>query len=146
MSAWLRPRSNCIGKIFTLQPQWLNPVDVWNSNFTIPIRDYRVSVHISSLVINLDHLSRICVVIDRHSCITDHRHPADLTGMEPTHVDVRRHSVCEFKVEMSNIMNMRLQMCMCLDFNPFRFLAKYIEQYRYIMRGKIPYNIDITAK
>ena len=66
--------------------------------------------------------------------------------MQPADMNVRRHPIDKSKIKMSNIMNMGLQMCMRLDFNAFWLLAKYVEQDRYIVRSKIPDDIDIAAK
>src|SRR5438067_10785651 len=119
---------------------------MWNSDFAEAIRDHRISMNIGPFIIYFDHFGRICIVIYCHSRITDHRHATNLVRVKPADMHVCRHPISKSKVKMSNIMNMGLQMCMRLDFNPLWLLAKYIKQDRYIMRGKVPDDIDITAK
>src|SRR5205807_105040 len=128
------------------QPQWLNPIDVRNSDFAEAIRDDRVSVNIRPFIINFDHFGWISIVIYCHSRITYHRHPANFVRMKPADMHMCRHPIGKSKIKMSNIMDMGLEMCMRLDFNAFWLLAKNIEQDRYIMRSKVPDDIDITAK
>src|SRR5438270_8420273 len=103
-------------------------------------------MHIGAFVVNLDHFSRISVIIDHHSCITDHRYPANLTWVKPAHVNVGANAICETQIEMGDIMDMRLKMAVRLNFDLFRLFAEYIEQNRYIMRREVPDYIDIAAK
>src|SRR5579875_725777 len=56
MSARLRPRTDGVGEILAFQAQWLDPVDVRNSDFAVAVRNNGIGVHISSLVIDLEHL------------------------------------------------------------------------------------------
>src|ERR1700738_1673032 len=124
MSAWLRSETNSISEIFTLQPQRLNPINVWYSYCTKAIGDHWVGVNISSLVVNLEHFSRICIVIDHHPCITNDSHTTNFTGMAPAHMNMRGHPICKHKIEMGNILEMPLEMRICLYPDLFRLLIK----------------------
>src|SRR5205085_1189196 len=103
-------------------------------------------MHIGTFVVNLDHFSGISVIIDHHSCITDHRYPANLTWVKPAYVNVGTNATCKTQIEMGNIMDMRLKMGMRLNFDLFRLFAEYIKQNRDIMRREVPDYIGIAAK
>src|SRR5439155_802908 len=102
-SSWFSSRANGVGEILTLQVQRLNPVDVWNCDLTIAVRDSRVSVNIGSFIVNLEHLGLVCVIVNHHSLITNHRNSTNFTGMQPAYMDMRVHAIGKFKVEMGNI-------------------------------------------
>src|SRR6266550_1188520 len=70
-----------IGEILTLQPQWLNPINMRNGDLTKAIRHHRIGINMGSFVVNLEHLSWIGVVVDCHSHIANNRHTANFTGM-----------------------------------------------------------------
>ena len=103
-------------------------------------------MYIGALVENLDHFSRIGVIINHHSRVTDDRYAANLTRVKPAHVDVGTRAVRKTQIEMGNIVDTRLKMGMRLNFDLFWLHAEHIEQNRYIMRRKIPDYIDIAAK
>src|SRR2546426_10492365 len=117
-----------------------------NTDRAIAIRNNGISMYIRSLVVDFEHFSRIGIVIDRHSFISNHRHPANFTRMEPAYVYMSCHVIGKSEVKMCDIVDARLKMGMSLYFDLIRLFAKYIEQDRYIMRGKIPDDIDITTK
>src|SRR5579875_233536 len=95
-----------------------------DSDFTVAVGDNGVGVNVGPLIINFQHFSRIGIVINRHSLVANNRHAADLAGMKPAHMDMSRHPVSEAEVEMSNIMDTRLQVSMSLHFDLFRLLAR----------------------
>src|SRR6266516_254715 len=146
MSTWLGSSSNCIGKIFTLQPQWFNPIDMRNGDLTKAIRHNRIRINMGSFVVNLEHLGWIGVLIDPHSCITYHCHATNFARMEPADVYVSRHFIGKFQVEMGHIMNMWLKMRVRLHLDAFRLFAKQIQEDRYIVGSKIPDHINIAAE
>src|SRR5436305_422211 len=114
MGAWLCPCTNSIGEILTFQAQWFYPINVRNGNGTVAIGNDRISMHISTHAINLEHLSLIGIVIDSHLLITDHSDTANFAGMKPAHMNMGCHVICKLEVKMSNVMNARLQVSMRL--------------------------------
>src|SRR5437660_7478087 len=109
MGTRLCPQTNRVSEILTLQSQWLNPINVGNSYCTKAVGDHRISMNISSFVVNLEHFRRVGIVIDRHSRVTDYRHAANLTRMEPANMNMGRHPICKYKVEMGDIVDMPLE-------------------------------------
>src|SRR5437660_8266708 len=103
MGTRLCPQTNRVSEILTLQSQWLNPINVGNSYCTKAVGDHWVSMNISSFVVNLEHFRRIGIVKDRHSRVTDHRHAANFTGMEPAHMNMGSKPICKCKIKMGNI-------------------------------------------
>src|SRR5438270_4988066 len=103
MGTRLRPRANRVSEILALQSQWLNPINVGNSYCTKAVGDHRVSMNISSFVVNLEHFCGIGVIIDRHPRVTDHRHATNFTRMEPAYMDMGSHPIRICKTEMGNI-------------------------------------------
>src|SRR5438046_392543 len=128
MCAWLSPCTNSLRKILTLQVQRFNPINVRNGDGAIAIGDGRVSMHICPFVVNLDHLSWIRVVVDHHSCVAYNGHTTNFTGMQPTDMDMGGHPVGKSKIEVGNIVDMRLKMSMRLYLNLLWPPAKQIEQ------------------
>src|SRR5437868_6273659 len=114
MSAWLGTCANRLGEILTLQTQRLDPIDIGNGDGTVAIGNDGVGIHVSTFIVHLEHLRLVCVVVDCHLFIAYHGDTTDLTGMEPAHVNMGRHAIRKAQVEMSNIMDMWLQMSMCL--------------------------------
>src|SRR5438270_11072554 len=100
MGTRLRPRANRVSEILALQTQWFNPINVGNSYCTKAVGDHRVSMNISSFVVNLEHFCGVGIVIDRHPCIANHGHATNFAGMEPAHMDVGGHLVCKLKIKM----------------------------------------------
>src|SRR5258708_6245903 len=109
------------------------------------VGDHGISMHVCTFIVNLEHFRRIGIVINRHSQIANNCHAANFTGVEPADMDMRTHPIPEFQVEMGDIMYVRLKMSVRLHLDPFWLFAKEIKQDRYIMRGKIPNDIDIST-
>src|SRR5215469_12914388 len=110
MSTRLCTSTNRVHKILTLQAQRLDPIDVRNRNCTIAIGDNWISMNVCSLIIDLNHLSRVCIVINHHTSITNNSNATNLARMEPTDMDMRCHPISKFQVQMSNITNVRKEM------------------------------------
>src|SRR5437588_465253 len=146
MSARLRSCTNGIHKILTLQPQRLNPINMRNGDRAIAIRNDGVGINVCPFVINLDHFSRIGIVIDRHSRVAYHSHAANFTRMEPADMNMSAHPICKFKIEMSNIIDVWEEMRVCLHADLLRCFAEDIHEYRDIMGSKIPNHICVSTK
>src|SRR5579884_1448630 len=146
MSTWLRCCANSVDKILTLQAQGLHPIDIGNGNGSIAIGNDGVGMHISTFIVHLEHLRLIRIIVDRHLLITYHSDTADLTRMEPAHVNMGSHPIRKAQIEMSNVMNMCLQMSMCLHIDVLWYLTKQIEQDGYIMWSQVPDDVDVVAK
>src|SRR5689334_7387534 len=135
MSARLPFVEDGTNKIFTFQAQWLDPIDMRNGNRSETIGDHWISMHIGSFIVDLNHLSRICIIIHNHASISNHGYPANFTGMKPAYMNMGSHPIAEFEIEMSNIVNVRLEMCVSLHFDLYRHLAEQIQQDRDIVRS-----------
>ena len=116
-----------------------------NRDRAITIGDDRINIDIGPFVINLDHFSRIGIVIHCHFCVADHRYATNFARMKPADMNMRGHPVSIPEIKMGNIMIARSEMGMRLHFNLFRFFVKEVKQDRNIVRGKIPNNIDIIT-
>src|SRR5713226_4626589 len=127
MGTWLCSQTNCVSKILTFEPQGFNPINVWNSYCTKAVGNHRVSMNIRPFVVNLEHFSRVCIIIDHHPCITNDGYTTNFTGMEPADMDMCSHPICKLKIEMGNIVDIPLEMCMRLHLNLFRFLTNQVE-------------------
>src|SRR2546421_11315077 len=145
MGTRLYTLTNSIRKIFTLQPQWLDPINVRNNDLTMAIRDNRISMNICPFAINLQHFSRIRVIINSHASITNNGNTPNFARMEPTDMNVCRRSICKTQIKMGDVICVCFKMSMCLRPDPLRLLAQQVEQYRDIMRSKVPDNVGIAA-
>src|SRR5437667_7523152 len=103
MSAGLCSQTDCMSKIFTLEAQWLSPINMGNGYFTKAIRKHGASVNIPPFVVNLEHLCRVGIVVDCHSRVTDHRHAANFAGMKPASMDMCGYAIRKLKIKVSNI-------------------------------------------
>src|SRR5579884_2226388 len=103
-------------------------------------------MHIRALVVNFDHFGGVRIIIDSHTPIANHCQTTNLAGMKPAYMDMGRHAVRKVQVDVGNIVNAGLNMCMRLHRNMLWLFAKQIEQDRDIVRGEIPNHIDIVAK
>src|SRR6266568_1272063 len=103
MSTWLCSLTNSIGKIFTFQSQWLNPINVRDSYFAITIRDNGISMHIGPFIVNLEHFCLVGIIINGHSLIPNDRDTPDFARVKPADMNMCCHPIGKTEMEMSHI-------------------------------------------
>src|SRR5713226_1436951 len=105
MSARLRAQANGFSKILALEAQRLDPINVRNSDLTKSIGDPGVRMDIRPFVVDLQHLSRVGVIINDHSCIANDGYSSNFTRMEPTDMNMCCHAIRKSKIKVGNIVN-----------------------------------------
>src|SRR5437899_1967478 len=128
MSTRLCVGANSVSEILALKAERLNPIDMRNGDCSKSILNHWIGVYISPLVVNLKHFNWIDIIIDCHSRIPNHCDATNFARMKPTYMNMRVHPIRKAQIEMSYIMNMRLEMSMSLHLYLFWFLSKKIEQ------------------
>src|SRR5579872_270515 len=129
MSARLLACPDGTREIFAFQAQRLSPIDVGNSNLAETIRNDGISMDIGALVVNLEHLRLVSIVINSHTSIANNGHATNFVGMQPTHMNMRSHTIVEAQIEVRDIMEARLEMGMSLNLDVRWFLPKHVQQY-----------------
>src|SRR5438034_1237504 len=127
MSTGLFSCTDRISEVLAFQTQRLNPIDMWDSYFAKAIGDARVGIYVGSLVVNLEHLSRSGIIIDRHPLIPNHGHAPNFAGMEPAYMDMGCHSIGKLQIEVRHILDMALYVGVSLYLDPFRLFTQHIK-------------------